>query len=641
MGIEANVGEYYFCLPKGFQDHINYLDTFYNKKRLFFLFYKVFERFREILEIKGESSRIRNQTQDRDGVIDDDSDGAIQANEENSFVFYSKLNSFDSILQVYDEPKILSLAYRLSRTHDIDTSQIHKYLHQAVYLANDTAYVDTMLLPSRCVKYEAADIVKMYCYIYSELQLELQGDISIEITALAENFRENHLSGSTSLFEEKACNQIVNQLKDILEEIHHHTPFKDPDYWDFYEAIENFLYGKFDSSQDGKIWGINNFHSVWESICLDYISRNISSEEILYIDTGYIDFLQTDSTFGRNVFSVNGRSLRPDVVIGKFSCVEQPEQIITLHGDNWNDFGYRTLFGIDEEEDRNIRVAFIGQTTSEDTYQELQKYYDSNSGEIYINNKLPSKFISFYEPPEDLSFDSLNQMNVLNHIFMIGIDKKIFDLELFEKYIFNAFNLNGRSGYDANNVIGASLFRGRSITRIKELFDDFINQYLELTEGIFNRILIHDIKYLSKQYLMDKKNKKIIKKRSIRKQFVYEYLIQQQSPELNTLNNNVDISSSFWIPDFRPFDRNMFSVENSFLGGYIELIKVNFVQIAEYYSSFQALLTYPIASPVSGPSPLQQEEGVSALELTGDLVGSVEGVEDLATNQDYFEGFGQ
>lgn len=99
-------------------------------------------------------------------------------------------------------------------------------------------------------------------------------------------------------------------------------------------------------------------------------------------------------------------------------------------------------------------------------------------------------------------------MNVLNHIFMIGIDKKIFDLELFEKYIFNAFNLNGRSGYDANNVIGASLFRGRSITRIKELFDDFINQYLELTEGIFNRILIHDIKYLSKQYLMDKKNKK-------------------------------------------------------------------------------------------------------------------------------------
>ncbi len=36
-----------------------------------------------------------------------------------------------------------------------------------------------------------------------------------------------------------------------------------------------------------------------------------------------------------------------------------------------------------------------------------------------------------------------------------------------------------------------------------------------------------------------------------------------------------------------------------------------------------------------------KDDEISALELAGDIVGCVEGPEDLATNKDYFKGFGE
>ncbi|OKH10764.1 hypothetical protein [[Limnothrix rosea] IAM M-220] len=44
---------------------------------------------------------------------------------------------------------------------------------------------------------------------------------------------------------------------------------------------------------------------------------------------------------------------------------------------------------------------------------------------------------------------------------------------------------------------------------------------------------------------------------------------------------------------------------------------------------------------VESESLSSQNEEISALELAGDIVGCVEGPEDLATNKDYFQGFGE
>jgi hypothetical protein len=114
-------------------------------------------------------------TQDRDGVINTAGGSEIQDDEDGSEnIFYSKLDIIGRLLNAYDEPKILALAYRLGKSDKFDVSQIHRYLHQAVYLQNHAAYVDQMVLPQRVVQFESTDIVTMYCYLFCESKQQLE-----------------------------------------------------------------------------------------------------------------------------------------------------------------------------------------------------------------------------------------------------------------------------------------------------------------------------------------------------------------------------------------------------------------------------------------------------------------------------------
>ena len=77
-------------------------------------------------------------------------------------------------------------------------------------------------------------------------------------------------------------------MKDTLELIDHYTPIKDSDYWDFYEAIYNFLFGELDNSIQGKVWGFSNFNTIWESMCLTYLVKTVNPTFILYLDNQFI-----------------------------------------------------------------------------------------------------------------------------------------------------------------------------------------------------------------------------------------------------------------------------------------------------------------------------------------------------------------
>ncbi|MGK7930484.1 MAG: hypothetical protein AB4041_03475 [Microcystaceae cyanobacterium] len=226
------------------------------------------------------------------------------------------------ILTAYDEPKILSLVYRLGQSDKVDYSKLHKHLHHAVYLPNHAAYVDYMTLPRKQVQFESTDIVAMYCYLLWEIKQQLNEEIGTELKALAERFQEQYLKAEYSLFDEQSYTQVIDSLKDSLEMIDHNTPLKDADYWELYEAIELFLYGEMRQDQEGEVWGINNFHSVWESMCLTYIAKNNKLENILYLDTQFISdnlsqILQKADTVIdlSNAFKINGSNLRPDAVM--------------------------------------------------------------------------------------------------------------------------------------------------------------------------------------------------------------------------------------------------------------------------------------------------------------------------------------
>lgn len=97
--------------------------------------------------------------------------------------------------------------------------------------------------------------------------------MNFEIVILFIRFWEKYIGDENSLFSEIYYLLIIEILWDVLEIIDKYMVLKDIDYWDFYDVIEKFLFGELYDIKDGKIWGFNNFYSVWEGMCLIYLFK--------------------------------------------------------------------------------------------------------------------------------------------------------------------------------------------------------------------------------------------------------------------------------------------------------------------------------------------------------------------------------
>lgn len=106
------------------------------------------------------------------------------------------------------------------------------------------------------------------------------------------------------------------------------------------------------------------------------------------------------------------------------------------------------------------------------------------------------------------------------------------------------------------------------------MFDNF----LQATSSC--GLKITDIKYLESDYFFNNANHQTLKERSVRKQFVYEYLLQQHI-ENNHLKN-MNIKSDFWLP-FYLNNFKVFEEQSEYLNGYISLKNINFAAIVDVY----------------------------------------------------------
>ncbi|MCY7384655.1 MAG: hypothetical protein LH628_19145, partial [Microcoleus sp. CAN_BIN18] len=125
-----------------------------------------------------------------------------------------------------------------------------------------------------------------------------------------------------------------------------------------------------------------------------------------------------------------------------------------------------------------------------------------------------------------------------------------------------------------------SLFRNKDVEWMKGKFNDFIRQFLNQYE-CFCEII--DIKYLDTKYFRDPNKIEEIKRRSIRKQFVYEHLLQKTLEKRKDQYSNLSIRSSFWLPSYLPDDSELLQDSSTFMDGYIKLKNVNFKLLAETY----------------------------------------------------------
>jgi len=640
VGIDKQEQNLRLCLPKGFNQQKSTLDNFDSKRDLFFLFYKIFTTFKSICLEKSYLDDNKQLTNDRDGVLKTKIGSGIKNDQEdNENIFYSKIDILGKLLDAYNEPKILSLASRLGKQDKFDLSKIHKYLHQGIYLSNNAVYIDQMNFPRKVVQFQSTDIVTMYCYLFCEIKQQLKETINPNIISLAEDFRERYLNSQDSLFDENSYESVLNALKDALETINNYTVVKDADYWEYYDAIELFLYGDLSQADEGEIWGINNFHTVWESMCLNYLAKNNNLSFLLHCDTRYLSPQIVNKLQGAkkvlnidNVFEINGISLNPDAVL--FNVEKDNSDVYKIYElqlSKWNENFYHIVFDYKwnnhtdthhkKSDITRIPIAYKNQkpkkqgvsytseelkelytspkleklyTKEERTQEELDAHYN---GHIYrgvardeyliIDSPLPDdQFYSFWDIPDNIDNEYLNVMEYFNHFFYLALKKKIDDWDIFCEHIFKPLNIDiDESGnFSEDNVFTKGIFRNKYPIQIKNGFEKFIKQFKnQVYEENKTAIKLIDMKYHEHEYFFNINARKENKEKNVRKQFVYEYLLQKRLKKHFSSDSEPEIEGSFWIPDYRPDDSNLFKRDHDFLDGYIELNKVNFLLLAETY----------------------------------------------------------
>ncbi|MBW4498726.1 MAG: hypothetical protein KME57_03865 [Scytonema hyalinum WJT4-NPBG1] len=380
-----------------------------------------------------------------------------------------------------------------------------------------------------------------------------------------------------------------------METIDHNTPIKDSDYWQYYEAIELFLYGNWHQAENGEIWGIKNFHSVWESMCLTHLVKVTHPSLVLHLDARYLNSrtLERAESSAKvinlsNALQINGSQLIPDVIVlASVDSQIQAEKTYTVSSyTKWNDYGYQTIItGIDIEEPR---VGYIGQS-SDHTVEKLQELYQKDKwGRLIIDTPLPSNFYSFWEIPEQINLDLLHKMYYFNHLFYLALKKQIIDWNRFHKEILQPLGVIFGLRYNdpRGNVFTHSLLRYYCVQQIYSI-DDMKGRFNNFIQQVFNQyeefLEIIDVKYLTSEYFCERNKIEDIKRRSVRKQFVYEYLLQKTLERKNEPFNNLSIRSSFWLPSYRPGDLDLLEEGSTFMDGYIQLKNVNFMVLAESY----------------------------------------------------------
>jgi hypothetical protein len=246
VGIKKNkeTDKFEFQLPKGFQQFPT--EQFSSVKTLFFRTYKTYRKFFE------EKKRLSEENM-FDGFNESDKGYSLES-KDGETISYSKLNMLDAILDAYNELQILTIKNKLSRTNEIDYTKIHRYLHKAIFVDEETVFIDEMEFPKKIIDADSPTIIEMFCFIYSEIKSALEEKIeSDRVKTLSSEFRDKHLTHESSIFEEETFEETIAILKDVLDEIDRTTPYKDSDYWHFYDAIYKFLYGEMKTPKMKKV----------------------------------------------------------------------------------------------------------------------------------------------------------------------------------------------------------------------------------------------------------------------------------------------------------------------------------------------------------------------------------------------------
>lgn len=530
--------EMIFNLPRGFDD----FDTSYkNIKNLFFNMYKTFKKFAESRKNPSEIMDSRPQSKDN---LSTEKNNSYRFNdsEDNEVILYSKIEMIDSIMSVHNMLDIDSLIQELGLIDDIDYSNIDNLVNNGIFLKNNSIVIDFMVGKRNVIHGIPAEVIEIYCYIYSELLSELEYEIDERVRDIAYDFSYKNLTSEQSLFNEKTYDSTIKILKDRLDLVHRHTSYKDHSYWIIYEAVEKFLYGGlvFDEDNGQGFWGISNFYQIWEDMCNSFFVKEFSEAKILYCDSGLrlennLDnllrkryggyYILIDKEFTNN-FNIrlnnHERWMRPDLVV-----------------------------------DNNDTESVIGFLVKKGVFSyEIEK----------TNNLISNSIIKI----------KLNLKKIDNNTISYDSQEKIFN------YIINKFDvMTSRNHkrklskrYLSLNIkkVNSRLFHLNGISE-----SDFLSEWDNIIEEDRKRHSSHDIHCIDWKYLplsyFEKESKEL--KVNISKQLTYEFCLEN-----NPACKNKTIKSQFGIPYYISTNETL-QVHSNLEG--IEICKLNFNKIQSVY----------------------------------------------------------
>lgn len=516
-----------FWLPIGFDD---FEPSFENIKKFFFKMYRTFQVYRErkLNQLEEEW-----RTTDRDGVFEFENGFSFVNENSEQIVFYGKLNGLDKILEGYDELRISALEKKNFHSPEIDYSQIHRYMHRAYYLDDDIIYLDEMTIPKSIIVQESPSIIQLFCFIYTEIKIELEETDSVPNKAfeLAEKFKDEFLEPSSSLFNKDSFSNTLSTLRIVFEEISDKTTYKDEDFWHFYEAVEAFLLGEKSEDNKGIYFGINNFYDVWEDMCQSYM---LSKEEGHLQKVMFADVkgrLRTRKDLGiqphlnANPFKVKinnipkTRYLRPDLVY---------------------------LEAIDYEEEKLLQ----------NIYTSIQDHF-TVAGKSYTNHRIVFKSGIIENNPEIHNIYRKHLNNNRKYIDSGRKDERILGVQ-YDEFAGEIF----LHVYDTDAFTAIDLGLVNSVINVVDYKYMRLSDYINYDPAAVNQFGENKIKD------------------DVHKQLVYEWTIQ------NNLSGS-STKSEFWIPfystDMSIFKQPVILSNPQFTPHQIDVVQINFKLLQEKY----------------------------------------------------------
>ncbi len=393
VGLQQERGQLKFYLPHGFDEFPD--RSFENVKSLFFLLYKTLRKF--------ENENSPESASGRDGV--QLADGGFRFLDKNGdpVVLYSRLKTIDAILDKYNDTAIFGLIQHLFWVEDIDYSQFDRIVEYAKYTDDNTPVFEKIPGYVSLLIYSSTDLVSMYCYVLTEIKEQLQelDEIREEIKVLSRIFKTRFLTDKSRLFSPLHYSATIKLLKDALEIIDKHTAYKGEDYWNYYEALEMFLYSDPSfSKSDGMFWGIKNFWSVWEQACHSYAFKSYG-DLVKFAD---IDNEKSQKLLGlqRRVFiadgfvnpfysNVHGKWRIPDLVI--FDSIDEAFDVknqvlieqffqkyeLNISKNNWDDYGHQTTFNLTVIKTESPKEKYSGSLKIANLNDMLDKHEPENA----------------------------------------------------------------------------------------------------------------------------------------------------------------------------------------------------------------------------------------------------------------------